>query len=114
VDILDIFDGYVGYLWICMDIKDGYLIQYNKSDMFLLRPVYIHGYPYISIDIHRYPTYQQGPSSQMGLRLPGSGLALADGCPVAPPRFGLSINPFNPKSVCRCISIAILLRIPVI
>jgi hypothetical protein len=65
VDILDIFDGYVGYLWIGMDIQDGYLIQYNKSDMFRLRPVYIHGYPYISIDIHRYPTYPQMPSSQM-------------------------------------------------
>ncbi len=45
------------------------------------------------------------------LRLLGSGLARADGCPVAPPRSGLSIKPpCNPKSVCRCISIAILLR----
>ena len=54
-----------GYQWIRMDIQDGYLIQYNKSDMFRLRPVYIHEYPYISIHIHRYPTYPQGPSSQM-------------------------------------------------
>ena len=40
-----------------------------------------------------------------------SGLARADGCPVAPPRSGLSIqHPCRPKSVCRCISIAIQLR----
>ena len=58
-----------GYQWIRMDIQDGYLIQYNKSDMFRLRPVYIHEYPYISIHIHRYPTYPQGPSSQMRLLL---------------------------------------------
>jgi hypothetical protein len=39
-----------------MDIQDGDLIQYNKSDMFLWRPIYIqyiHRYPEISnISIH--------------------------------------------------------------
>ncbi len=49
----------VGYLWIYMDIQDGYLIQYNKSDMFRWRPVYIHGYPSISIHINTHPTYPQ-------------------------------------------------------
>jgi hypothetical protein len=53
ISFLDIKCGYLwrslmdieGYSWICMDIQDGYLIQYNKSDMFLWRPVYIHRYP---------------------------------------------------------------------
>jgi hypothetical protein len=49
--------SWIGYAWICMDFQDGYPIQYNKSDMFRWRPRYIHGYPWISMDIHGYPTY---------------------------------------------------------
>ncbi len=46
---LNIFHGYE---WICMDMFGypyGYLIQYNKLDMFPRRPIYIHRYPYISV-----------------------------------------------------------------
>jgi hypothetical protein len=44
------------------------------------------------------------------LCLLGSRLTLAAGCPMALPRSGLNIkHPLISKSVCRCISIAILL-----
>jgi hypothetical protein len=65
-----------GYEWICMDIQDGYLIQYNKSDMFLWRPTYIqyiHRYPGISnISIHIRMV--QVPRCGYGHNVPRDGL----------------------------------------
>ena len=64
-------DIYVEILRISMGIHDGYLIQFNKVDMFPLRSIYIHIYlsnrraPYsYSIDIqhiHEYPYISARP-----------------------------------------------------